>query len=82
MRKRADIIKNHKVIGVCNDFGGIEVIEIEHSFDDYVHLIEGVQTSNPSYHRLKIYFDDNKDSSYFVLHGQRIYFDNIMRVNY
>lgn len=82
MGKIEDIIKNHNVIGVHYGFGGIEVIKIEHGIDDYVHLVEGVQTSKPSYHRLKIYFDDKRDSSYFVLHRHRIYFDEIMRVNH
>ena len=59
-------------------FNGIEFIHIEYGIDDYMYCVSGAWGGKKSYHKLKIYYDDN--GSYMKLHGYKIPLDECIRM--
>ena len=59
-------------------FGGLELKKIEYGIEDYIYCVSGAWTGKKSYHKLKVYYDNN--GSYLKLHGYKIPLSDCIRM--
>ena len=74
-------MKNYEhmpTVGGWHEMGGVELKEIEYGLEDTVKVVAGTMTSQPTSHRLKIYYDSREP--YIKLHGRRLKFSDCMFV--
>ncbi len=64
---KREICERHEPIAYYSGLGGLEVRHIECGINDYLYLIAGTWNGSPSYHRLKIYYEE--EQTYIKLHG-------------
>lgn len=70
MTKKEYCLKN-PAIAYYSGFSGLEIHGIEYGINDYIICCSGAWCSKKSYHRLKVYYDNN-GSDYIRLHGYKI----------
>ena len=68
----------HPAYAYYSGFSGLEIHGIEYEIEDYIYCVSGAWGSKKSYHKLKIYYDDNGD--YIKLHGYRIPLNECIRM--
>lgn len=77
---KKEVCLQHDSFAYYSGFGGVEFKHIEYGVNDYVYLISGAWTTNKSYHKLKVYYDDD-DGDYIKLNGCKIPFNECIRMN-
>ena len=77
MRKK-DILKL-KSTAYYSGFNGLEIKGIECGIDEYLLCVTGGWSSQPTAHRLKIYYPP-KGGAYVRLHGYRVPLDDCIRM--
>ena len=77
--KKADIL-NMKSIAYYSGFSGLEIKSIEYGIEDYLLCVSGAwgAKSKQSYHKLKIYYDD--DGGFVRLHGYKVPMNECIRM--
>lgn len=79
MATKKEICMQNKSFAYYSGFGGLEMKHIEYGIDDYVFCVSGAWTSKKSYHKLKLYSDNNGES-YMKLHGYKIPLSDCIRM--
>ena len=67
---KKEVCLNNESFAYYSGLGGVEFKHIEYGIEDYIYCVSGAWTSKKSYHKLKIYYDN--DNSYVKLHGYKI----------
>ena len=75
---KKEICLENKTFAYYSGFGGIEFKHIEYGIEDYMYCVSGTFNGKHSYHKLKIYYEDN--GTYLKLNGYKILFDECIRV--
>ena len=73
---------NNRAIAYYSGFGGLEIHGIEHGVNDYVYCTASAWyggNSAKTYHKLRIYYGEKY--TYFNFKGQRVFFDDCIRMN-
>ena len=78
MTTKKEICENNKSFAYYSGFSGLELKHIEYGIDDYIYCVSGAWTGKKSYHKLKIYYEEN--DSYIKLHGYKIPLDECIRM--
>lgn len=78
MLTKKEICMNEKSIAYYSGFSGIEIKKIEYGVEDYVYFVAGAWCSKESYHKAKIYYNENHD--YFMYQGSKIRLDECIRM--
>lgn len=76
---KKEICLNNESFAYYSGFGGLEFKKIEYGIEDYIYCVSGAWTSKKSYHKLKVYYDN--DNSYVKLHGVKVPLDECIRMN-
>ena len=79
MATKKQICESNKSFAYYSGFGGLELKHIEYGIDDYIYCVSGAWTSKKSYHKLKLYTDNNGES-YMKLHGYKIPLSDCIRM--
>ena len=75
---KKEVCVNNESFAYYSGFGGLEFKKIEYGIEDYIYCVSGSWTGNPSFHKLKVYY--NGDNSYIKLHGYRIPLNDCIRM--
>lgn len=67
---KKEICLNNESFAYYSGFGGLEFKKIEYGIEDYMYCVSGAWNGKPSYHKLKVYYDN--DNSYVKLHGAKV----------
>lgn len=68
---KKEICQNNKPFAYFSGLSGVEFHHIEYGIDDYIYCVSGAWSGKKSYHKVKIYYDNNGDS-FIRLHGYKI----------
>lgn len=79
MTTKKQICESNESFAYYSGFGGLELKHIEYGIDDYIFCVSGAWTSKKSYHKLKVYTDNNGES-YMKLHGYKIPLSDCIRM--
>ena len=73
--------KDKKPVAVypMSNWGGIEILDIEHGIDEYVIARFNFGTVEEKLHRIKIEYNKH-GVPYFIMSGNRVRLDDCMRV--
>lgn len=71
MKTKKEICNSKKSIAYYSGFNGLEIKHIDRGIDDYIYCVSGAWGGKKSYHKLKIYYDNNSNC-YIKLHGYKI----------
>ena len=74
------VILDAACIAYYSGFGGIEIKEIQYSFDDFVLFVSGAWTSQKSAHKCKIYY--NSENPFFRYHNYKISLSDCIRAGF
>lgn len=77
--KKRDMEKMNTIAVYTADYKGIELKHIEHGIEDIFYIMDGTQTSNPTAHKLKVYYNDK--GAYVRLNGSRLYAAEFLKIN-
>ena len=69
---------NNPATAYYSGFSGLEIHGIEYGTEDYLYCVSGAWSSKKSYHKLKIYYNDQGD--YVRLHGYKVPMDECIRI--
>jgi hypothetical protein len=75
---KKEVCLNNDSFAYYSGFGGLEFKKIEYSIDDHIYCVSGAWTDKKSYHKLKVYNDNN--GSYLKLHGYKIPLSDCIRM--
>jgi len=75
---KKEVCLQNKAFAYYSGFSGLELHYIEHGIEDYIYCTSGAWTGKKSYHRLKIYYND--EGGYIKLHGYKIPLDECIRM--
>lgn len=75
---KKEICLNNESFAYYSGFGGLEFKKIEYGIEDYIYCVSGAWTGKPSYHKLKVYYDN--DNSYVKLHGAKVPLNECIRM--
>ena len=80
-RPEKELYKDVKPVAVypISSWGGIEILAIEHGYDDYVVYRENYGEPDESIHRVKIRTAAS-NRSFFIYNSTRIYLDQCFRI--
>lgn len=67
---KKEICMENDSFAYYSGFGGLELKKIEYGIEDHIYCVSGAWTSKKSYHKLKVYYNDN--GGYIKLHGYKI----------
>lgn len=72
---------NNPAIAYYSGFTGVEIHGIEYGINDHIYCTSGAwgATSKKSYHKVKIYYDNDGDD-YIRLYGYRIPLNECIRM--
>lgn len=73
------ICTNNESFAYYSGFGGLELKKIEYGINDYIYCVSGAWGGKPSYHKLKVYYD-NKGNDYIKLHGYKVPLNECIRM--
>lgn len=79
MATKKQICENNKSFAYYSGFSGLELKHIEYGINDYVFCVSGAWTSQKSYHKLKLYTDNN-GNNHMKLHGYKIPLSDCIRM--
>lgn len=79
MTTKKTICENNKSFAYYSGFSGLELKHIEYGIDDYIYCVSGAWTSKKSYHKLKLYTDNN-GNNYMKLHGYKVPLSDCIRM--
>ena len=77
MTKKEYCLKN-PAVAYYSGFSGLEIHGIEYGINDYLYCASGAWDNNKTYHKLKIYYDNN--GGFVSLHGYKIPMDECVRM--
>ena len=75
---KKEICESNSTFGYYSGFGGVELKHVEYGINDYIYCVSGAWCSKKSYHKLKVYYNDNGD--YIKINGIRIPLNECIRV--
>lgn len=75
---KKEICLQNESFAYYSGFGGLEFKKIEYGIEDYMYCVSGAWTSKKSYHKLKIYY--NNDNDYIKLNGIRVPLNECIRM--
>ena len=75
---KKEICLNNDSFAYYSGFGGLEFKKIEYGIENYIYCVSGAWTGKKSYHKLKVY--NNNNGSYFKLHGYKIPLSDCIRM--
>ena len=76
---KKEICIQNKAFAYYSGFGGLEMHYVEYGIEDYIYCKSGAWYGKKSYHKLKIYYED--DYCYIKLHGYEIPLHECIRIN-
>ena len=76
---KKEVCLNNEAIAYYSGFGGLEIHAIEYGIEDYLYCASGAWYGNRTYHRLKIYY--NEEGGYVRLYGHKIPLSECIRIN-
>ena len=76
-KREKDVALRADYIGYFSAFGGLEIKCIDYGITDRVIFVCGAWYGKKEVHRVKIYY--NNSEPYFLCHGQRVYFRDVLR---
>ena len=78
-KKEMEKYKDKKPIVVCpmGNWGGVEILDIEHGIDDYVICRCNFGTPEKKLHRVKVYYGEKAATIY--IDGEMLKLENFMR---
>lgn len=77
---KKEICLNNDSFAYYSGFSGLELKKIEYGINDYIYCVSGAWCSKKSYHKLKVYEDNN--GGYMRLHGYKIPLRDCIRMGY
>lgn len=75
---KKEVCLNNETFAYYSGFGGVELKHVEYDIEDYIYCVSGAWCSKKSYHKLKIYYNDNGD--YIKINGIKIPLNECIRV--
>ena len=78
METKKYICENNKSFAYYSGLGGVEFKKVEHGIEDYIYCVSGAWSGKKSYHKLKIYYND--DTGYVMLHGYKILLNECIKM--
>ena len=75
---KKEVCLNNESFAYYSGFGCLELKKIEYGTEDYIYCVSGAWCSKKSYHKLKVYYDDN--GGYMKLHGYKVLLDECIRM--
>ena len=75
---KKEVCLTHGSFAYYSGFGGLEFKKIEHGINEYIYCVSGAWTGKKSYHKLKVYYDNN--GGYLKLHGYKIPLSDCIRM--
>lgn len=76
---KKEICKNNKPFAYISACGGIELNKISYGINDYIYFTANSWSGKKSYHKSKIYYNNNGDS-YIKLNGIRYGLNEAIRI--
>lgn len=67
---KKEVCLNNDSFAYYSGLGGLELKKIEYGINEYIYCVSGAWTGKKSYHKLKVYYDNN--GGYIKLHGYKI----------
>ena len=75
---KKEICENNASFAYYSGLGGLEFKKIEYGIEDCIYCVSGAWTNKKSYHKLKVYYNDN--GGYLKLHGYKIPLSDCIRM--
>lgn len=72
------IIDTHEACAYISACGGIEIHYIENGINDFVYFVAGAWCAKKSYHKAKIYYNNN--GAYFRYNGYTLNFNEAIKM--
>jgi hypothetical protein len=67
---KKQVCQNNESFAYYSGLGGLELKKIEYGINDYIYCVAGAWGGKKTYHKLKVYYDNN--GGYIKLHGYKI----------
>lgn len=75
---KKQVCDSNKSFAYYSGLNGLELKYIEYGIEDYVYCVSGSWSEKKSYHKLKVYYNDN--GGYIKLHGYKIPLDECIKI--
>lgn len=69
---------NNPATAYYSGFSGLKIHGIEYGIEDYLYCVSGEWSGKKSYHKLKIYYNDQ--GGYVRLHGYKVPMNECIRM--
>lgn len=76
---KKEICENNHSFAYWSGCGGVELKRVEYGVNDYIYCISNAWSGKKSYHRLKVYHDN--DGGFLVLHGYKIPLNECIKIS-
>lgn len=77
---KKQVCLQNEAFAYYSGFGGLEMHYIDYGIEDYMYCVSGAWSGNKSYHKLKLYYDDDY-TSYIKLNGYKIPLNECIRID-